>query len=991
LNERTAGADDRAGRSESPELGASLDTDAQSERGVDFYKELLDRMGPGNGRSILDIGPARDTLLRMAAEREWKSFGVEISSLAWPGLDRELGHRFYMAGDVSRLVPHVFDLIVLFNTLEDVADPVRLFHILFAKGAISHQTRVVVVAANARSRDAVSNPVDWVNRRPSSHLVYYSGEGLTRLFRELRFSSIQLSGRDPSATSLFAGFPDERSELNDTLASFDRLECEATGSDFAAFMRERYVPGTWSTLAGYEHLPRYQLARALSAGRRVLDFGCGTGYGAHLLAAHAHSVLGVDAAGDAIDWAREHYDGPNLAFQVDRDFGEELPEQSFDLITCFEVIEHVAERLQEDMLRKLARLLKKDGVLLISTPNPDVSRSYGPNPYHLRELTRDEFRLLLGRVFPSVEVHGQWIQPSVVIARHATGAAELATISGASSEQDAWAPAAFVGWCSRMPLPEIPATCFLDSNDYVLEHVLSERALNQEALAHYSAVEAKIAATDRALSTGQALARERIRAQDLETTGERERTRAKEVAVALERERTRAKELAVALEREQLWSADLSTALSTRDEALHTIQASRWHRLGEAVRQRPVTLRSIRTGLLLTLSMLTPHPVKDWVRRLPIRILPLPGARSDRGEGFKPYIARVPKPSREDRPRILHVIANFMTGGSSQLVVDLFERVGDRYEQEVVTSFKPQPDSYLNVPVQELTLSRIGPDLKQKLAEFRPWIVHIHYWGDIDEPWYRGAFTQVEAAGLPIIQNVNTPVAPIRSPSVLKYVFVSESVRARFGAGIAENAMVIYPGSDLRIFDREPTLGQTNDCIGMVYRLERDKLQPSSIDPFIKVLKAKPSATALIVGGGSLLPIFLQRVRLAGLAGRFAFAGYVPYEQLPEFYSRLAVFVAPVWQESFGQVAPFAMHMGLPVAGYRVGALPEILGETSLLAPPGDADALARIVLELLDDQHRRVAIGSHNRARAASLFSVEAMVEQYAAVYEGIVKAHPR
>jgi glycosyltransferase involved in cell wall biosynthesis len=172
----------------------------------------------------------------------------------------------------------------------------------------------------------------------------------------------------------------------------------------------------------------------------------------------------------------------------------------------------------------------------------------------------------------------------------------------------------------------------------------------------------------------------------------------------------------------------------------------------------------------------------------------------------------------------------------------------------------------------------------------------------------------------------------------------------------------------------------------MVYRLERDKLEASSIDPFIKVVQQRSNVKALIVGGGSLLSAFRHKVHSAGLDTRFTFTGYVPYEQLPELYARMALFVAPVWQESFGQVSPFAMHMGLPVAGYRVGALPEILGDSAMLAPPGDADALARIILDLLDDPPRQQTIGARNRARAASLFSVEAMVEQYRAIYDEIL-----
>ncbi len=91
-------------------------------------------------------------------------------------------------------------------------------------------------------------------------------------------------------------------------------------------------------------------------------------------------------------------------------------------------------------------------------------------------------------------------------------------------------------------------------------------------------------------------------------------------------------------------------------------------------------------------------------------------------------------------------------------------------------------------------------------------------------------------------------------------------------------------------------------------------------------------------------------------------------------------------KESFGQVSPFAMSMGLPVVGYDVGALAEITGDRRLLAPKGDSLALAAIVTALLDDRARRLAIGEHNRRRAHELFSVETMAGRYEALYDELL-----
>jgi glycosyltransferase involved in cell wall biosynthesis len=75
--------------------------------------------------------------------------------------------------------------------------------------------------------------------------------------------------------------------------------------------------------------------------------------------------------------------------------------------------------------------------------------------------------------------------------------------------------------------------------------------------------------------------------------------------------------------------------------------------------------------------------------------------------------------------------------------------------------------------------------------------------------------------------------------------------------------------------------------------------------------------------------------------------------------------------------------MGIPVAGYCVGALPEILNNNRLLAPSGDYKKLFHIIGELLDNQEKRLQIGVANYLRAKELFSVEAMIKSYRQLHE--------
>jgi SAM-dependent methyltransferase len=91
-----------------------------------------------------------------------------------------------------------------------------------------------------------------------------------------------------------------------------------------------------------------------------------------------------------------------------------LPDSSFDVVTCFETIEHVTGDAQRNLLAELARVLRPGGLLLLSSPNRG---QYPPgNPHHLRELTADELRALLSELFANVVLVRQhnWLVSSIL-------------------------------------------------------------------------------------------------------------------------------------------------------------------------------------------------------------------------------------------------------------------------------------------------------------------------------------------------------------------------------------------------------------------------------------------------------------------------------------------------------------------------------------------------------------------------------------------------
>lgn len=354
----------------------------------------------------------------------------------------------------------------------------------------------------------------------------------------------------------------------------------------------------------------------------------------------------------------------------------------------------------------------------------------------------------------------------------------------------------------------------------------------------------------------------------------------------------------------------------------------------------------------------------------------------------KPYNIEPLLPALEERPKVVHVIGNFIIGGSSRLVVDLIEHLGHFCEQEVLTAYNPAPVSYTGIPVHTCYPLNSPKKVLEYLEKYQPDMMHVHYWGYGDKPWYEKAILAGEKFGCKIIENVNTPVEPYWSDCISKYVHVSDYVKNNFGKSTSDE-LTIYPGSNFDLFSRVQVGQVPDDCIGMVYRLEKDKLDEESIDVFIEVAKCRPQTKMLIVGAGPFVELYSEAVNKARVSSSFEFTGLVSYFHLPDLYRRMSIFVAPVVRESFGQVTPFAMSMGIPVVGYDVGALSEILAGKEYLAPSKDSVQLSKIIISLLNDRDKRLKIGKNNKERAHAKFSVEEMVRKYSVLYKEMLRLY--
>ncbi len=229
----------------------------------------------------------------------------------------------------------------------------------------------------------------------------------------------------------------------------------------AEFTGERIIPGQVDADLMNEHLARYAFASRLAHGKRVLDIGCGAGYGSAELARTALAVTGADVSAEAVEFAQAHYGGPTLRFERASAAALPHPDASFDLVVAFEVIEHLED--WQVFLCEARRVLVPSGQFIVSTPNKlyyaESRRLTGPNPFHVHEFEYGEFREALAELFPHIalflENHVEGVAFQPVDGR---AAAEVRVEAGESAPEESHF---FVAVCAHRPQTGGPTFVYL--------------------------------------------------------------------------------------------------------------------------------------------------------------------------------------------------------------------------------------------------------------------------------------------------------------------------------------------------------------------------------------------------------------------------------------------------------------------------------------------------------------------------------------------------
>jgi mannosyltransferase len=214
---------------------------------------------------------------------------------------------------------------------------------------------------------------------------------------------------------------------------------------------------------------------------------------------------------------------------------------------------------------------------------------------------------------------------------------------------------------------------------------------------------------------------------------------------------------------------------------------------------------------------------------------------------------------------------------------------------------------------------------------------------------------------------------------------------------LKRKSTVIHHGVDTALYcppaDRRGAFAATGlpgrYGIGAFGRVRPQKGTDVFVAAMCRLLPKYPDFTAIVIGRVTVEHrAFFETLRAAvaqaGLAERVRFLGELSIEEVPRWYQRIAVYVFASREEGFGLTLLEAMAAGTALVAARAGAAETVVGdgETGVLVPPGDVDALVGAIEPLMRDPQRAAEMGARARTRVVAAFSLDNEAERIAAVY---------
>ncbi len=215
------------------------------------------------------------------------------------------------------------------------------------------------------------------------------------------------------------------------------------------------------------------------------------------------------------------------------------------------------------------------------------------------------------------------------------------------------------------------------------------------------------------------------------------------------------------------------------------------------------------------------------------------------------------------------------------------------------------------------------------------------------------------------------------------------------GIGSRDQLVAIPNGIDLHRFSdvksdplplrRAMGMGEGDVLCAVIGRLVPVKGHEVFLKAFKIVREKAAHAHAVIIGDGELKERLRQMSVELGLGNAVSWLGH--RDDIPQLLRAVDIVVQPSLNEGFGLAVVEAQAAGRPVVATRVGGLPEAVkeGETALLVPPNDPEALARAMLELMKDPARRETMGRQGQEWVRERFTIERMINDTLRLYESV------
>lgn len=237
---------------------------------------------------------------------------------------------------------------------------------------------------------------------------------------------------------------------------------------------ERFLPEMIDVQIQVEHYHRYQIIQDIVSNKLVLDIASGEGYGSFHLSKFAKNVVGVDISAEAVKHASSKYKNSNLSYLQGTATKIPLEDHSVDVVVSFETIEHMEHQDQIIFMAEIKRVLKKDGLLIVSTPDKHIYSDLEnyENEYHLHEFYQDEFKEFIGTYFKNINVFEQLSEAASFIAKENTGFHNLKEVKflGGNLPMGKY----LIAICSDFDIPDFDLNSVFIPDQYGLSKVVAK-------------------------------------------------------------------------------------------------------------------------------------------------------------------------------------------------------------------------------------------------------------------------------------------------------------------------------------------------------------------------------------------------------------------------------------------------------------------------------------------------------------------------------------